>query len=195
MYVLRRSTGVAVRLAPPAALLAAYALWIRPRLLTWGAKPEEISRTHPTDELIPDPDNSVFTMATTLPAPPEKVWPWLAQVGVDRAGWYSWDRLDHWGVPSLDRIVPEWQSLGELSSALGRRRPNAAPGADARPQPPERTSPTPGHSRGRPLALQYAGPPIPQPACESQRAHLESRKSAPDPPRYASADGRVRHWS
>jgi hypothetical protein len=44
MYVLRRSTAVAVRLAPPAAMLPVYALWIRPRLLTWGAKPEEVSR-------------------------------------------------------------------------------------------------------------------------------------------------------
>jgi hypothetical protein len=53
----------------------------------------------------------VFTMATTLPAPPEKVWPWLVQMGGERAGFYSWDRLDHGGKPSADRIVPERQSL------------------------------------------------------------------------------------
>jgi proline iminopeptidase len=52
-------------------------------------------------------------MATTLPAPPEEVWPWLVQMGGDRAGWYSWDKLDHGGKPSADRIVPEWQSLEE----------------------------------------------------------------------------------
>ena len=50
-------------------------------------------------------------MATTLPAPPEKVWPWLVQMGGDRAGFYSWDRLDHHREPSADRIVPEWQHL------------------------------------------------------------------------------------
>ncbi len=50
-------------------------------------------------------------MATTLPAPPEQVWPWLVQMGVGRAGWYSWDRLDNGGKPSADRIVPEWQDL------------------------------------------------------------------------------------
>jgi proline iminopeptidase len=50
-------------------------------------------------------------MATTLPAPPERVWPWLAQMGGDRAGFYSWDRLDHHGEPSAGRIVPEWQDL------------------------------------------------------------------------------------
>lgn len=50
-------------------------------------------------------------MATTLPALPEQVWPWLVRMGFDRAGWYGWDRLDHGGRPSADRIVPEWQSL------------------------------------------------------------------------------------
>ena len=34
-------------------------------------------------------------------------------MGGDRAGWYSWDRLDHGGKPSADKIVPEWQNLAE----------------------------------------------------------------------------------
>lgn len=110
----------------PATMLSLYALCIRPRLLTWGANPDEVSRTYPTDDLIPDPDSSVFTMATTLPAPPEKVWPWLAQMGGDRAGWYSWDRLDHWGVPSLNRIVPEWQNL-----KVGQLLQNARDGSNS----------------------------------------------------------------
>ncbi len=88
-----------------------YAFWVRPRLLTWGATAEEVATTYPGDELIPDADGSVFTMGTTLPAPPEKVWPWLVQMGFGRAGWYSWDRLDNAGNPSADRIVPEWQSV------------------------------------------------------------------------------------
>jgi proline iminopeptidase len=32
-------------------------------------------------------------------------------MGCDRAGWYSWDRLDNGGVPSTERIHPEWQDL------------------------------------------------------------------------------------
>lgn len=52
-------------------------------------------------------------MATTLSAPPEKVWPWLVQMGGDRGGWYSWDWLDNGGRPSADHIVSEWQSLDE----------------------------------------------------------------------------------
>ncbi|GHE49701.1 hypothetical protein [Streptomyces capitiformicae] len=98
--------GVAV------AALALYALFLRPRVLTWGATHEEAARDLPGDELILDADGS-STMATTLPAPPEAVWPWLQQMGCNRGGWYSWDRLDNGGHPSAQRIVPEWQHLEE----------------------------------------------------------------------------------
>jgi proline iminopeptidase len=50
-------------------------------------------------------------MAITIDAPPSRVWPWLVQMGCDRAGWYSWDRLDNGGTPSAQRIRPEWQTL------------------------------------------------------------------------------------
>jgi hypothetical protein len=99
-----------LRLAAACAAPALYALWIRPRLLAWGATPEETTRTYPGDELVPDPDGGA-TMATLLPAPPERVWPWLVQMGGERAGWYSWDRVDNNGEPSADRIAPEWQNL------------------------------------------------------------------------------------
>jgi hypothetical protein len=99
-------------LAAACVLPALYALWIRPRLLTWGATRDETTRAYTGDELIPDANDS-STMATTLPAPPERVWAWLVQMGVGRGGWYSWDRLDNDGEPSADRIVPEWQGLTE----------------------------------------------------------------------------------
>lgn len=99
---------------------ALYALRIRPRLLTWGATEEETASTYPGDDLVPDATSS-STMATTLPAPPEEVWAWLAQMGGDRGGWYSWDSLDHYGEPSADRLVPEWQGLAEGQRLLATR--------------------------------------------------------------------------
>ena len=99
-----------LRLATPFAALAFYGLWIRPQMLTWGATPHETIRSYPGDELVPDPDGGA-TMATILPAPPERIWPWLVQMGGGRAGWYSWDWLDNHGEPSADRVVPEWQNL------------------------------------------------------------------------------------
>jgi hypothetical protein len=109
------------RLLALAAALAApvlYALWIRPRLLTWGATPDETTGPYASDELVPDPDGGA-TMATTLPAPPERVWAWLVQMGGGRGGWYSWDWLDNDGEPSADRIVPEWQRLEEGQQLKG----------------------------------------------------------------------------
>ena len=105
----RATAAMMARAAAVCAVPVLYALWVRPRLLTWGATAEEVATIYPGDELVPDADGSVFTMATTLPAPPDKVWPWLVQMGFGRAGWYSWDRLDNAGNPSADRIVPEWR--------------------------------------------------------------------------------------
>jgi hypothetical protein len=103
------------RLRPKALSLAAvsavvYVSWVRPRIRSWGATQAETTRSFPGDELVPDP-NGGATMAMTLPAPPEKVWPWLVQMGGGRGGWYSWDWVDNDGVPSADRIEPEWQDL------------------------------------------------------------------------------------
>lgn len=93
-----------------AASAAAYALVIRPRLLRWGASDDEVERAFPGADTIPGGRRGA-TMAVTIDAPPSSVWPWLVQMGCDRAGWYSWDRLDNGGVPSADRIHPEWQTL------------------------------------------------------------------------------------
>jgi hypothetical protein len=88
----------------------AYALLGRPRLLRWGATRDEIRERSPGADIIPDGERSSI-MAVTLDVPPSAVWPWLVQMGFDRAGWYSWDRLDHFGRPSARRVHPEWQSL------------------------------------------------------------------------------------
>jgi hypothetical protein len=101
-----RRLVLAAALAAP----ALYARWLRRRLLTWGATPDETTGAYPGDELIPDADHGT-TMATTLPAPPEQVWPWLVQMGLGRGGWYGWDWLDNHGAPSADHIVAQWQHL------------------------------------------------------------------------------------
>jgi hypothetical protein len=101
--------NVAGRLAAVSALsLGVYALAVRPRLLRWGATDAEVVAPYPGAELIPG-GRRTGTMAITIDAPPAAVWPWLAQMGCDRGGWYSWDRLDNAGVPSAEHIHPEWQ--------------------------------------------------------------------------------------
>lgn len=90
--------------------VAGYAFVVRPRLLRWGATDEELSRPYPGADLIPGGTRSATT-ATTIDAPPSQVWPWLVQMGVDRGGWYSWDRLDNFGRRSTECIHPEWQQI------------------------------------------------------------------------------------
>ena len=90
--------------------MGGYAFAVRPRLLRWGATDEELRRPYPGADLIPGGKRSATT-ATTIDAPPSAVWPWLMQMGIDRAGWYSWDRLDNFGRRSADRIHPEWQEI------------------------------------------------------------------------------------
>ncbi|GAA1898458.1 hypothetical protein [Actinomadura bangladeshensis] len=99
----------------------AYAALVRPRLLRWGATREEAGAAYPGDDLI-QRATAQSTMAVSLPAPPEEVWPWLVQMGCRRAGWYSWDLLDNGGRRSAGEVVAEWQDL-----AVGSRVP-AVPG-------------------------------------------------------------------
>ena len=86
---------------------------MRPRLMRWGASDEEVAGPYPGADLVPDGERGP-TMAVTIDAPPDQVWPWLVQMGGDRGGWYSWDHLDNGGRPSAQRVHPEW-----LDIALG----------------------------------------------------------------------------
>ena len=93
-----------------AATVAAYVRVGRPWQLKWGATPDEVSRPLPGDDLVPRPTFNA-TRAISIDAPPERIWPWLVQVGTTRAGWYSYDLLDNLGHPSARRIIPELQRL------------------------------------------------------------------------------------
>ena len=62
------------------------------------------------DELLVDPEFNT-TRVVEINAPPEKVWPWLVQMGYKRGGLYNFDQLDNDGLPSAERIIPEYQNL------------------------------------------------------------------------------------
>jgi hypothetical protein len=82
----------------------------RPWQLTWGATAAEVSRQMAGDELVDNPSFNA-TRAVTVNARPERIWPWIVQMGYKRAGFYSWDFLDNDGIPSAERILPEFQNL------------------------------------------------------------------------------------
>lgn len=49
-------------------------------------------------------DRWIFDDFVELHCTPEKVWPWLAQMGNGRAGWYSHDWIDNLGKKSYDFV-------------------------------------------------------------------------------------------
>ena len=59
------------------------------------------------DELIAEPHFS-NDRVITIDAPPERIWPWFAQMGFGRAGWYSWDIVDNLGRRSATELHDEW---------------------------------------------------------------------------------------
>jgi hypothetical protein len=74
------------------------------------ARGDEATRPLPGDQLLPTASGR-WTNAVTIHARPGDIWPWLAQMGCRRAGWYSYDGLDNGGVRSAGRIVPELQEV------------------------------------------------------------------------------------
>jgi hypothetical protein len=115
-WPLRPREGLLARLLGPLAILGAtlpwaYAFFIRPWHLRWGATDEELSKPLPGDELVPHPGIE-STRAITVNALVEQVWPWLAQIGQDRGGFYSYEWLENLAgcrMRNADRIHPEWQ--------------------------------------------------------------------------------------
>lgn len=90
--------------------LAAFVFVYRPWHLRWGASPEEVTSRLPGDDVVAEPAFGA-TRAITIAAPPAAVWPWIAQIGFGRAGWYSYDLLDNLGRHSSERIIPSLQGV------------------------------------------------------------------------------------
>ena len=63
--------------------------FLRYRRIRWGTTKEEFYRKLPGDELVPAP-RWLYTHAITIKSSPEKVWPWLVQIGVGKAGFYRY---------------------------------------------------------------------------------------------------------
>jgi hypothetical protein len=93
---------------------AAYVVLARPRLLRWGATDKELDAPLPGDDLIAHADLTA-TRALTIRASADHVWPWIAQLGQGRGGFYSYDFLENLvgcNIHTADQIVPAWQDVG-----------------------------------------------------------------------------------
>jgi hypothetical protein len=103
----------AIRATAIGSAAAAYICLARPRLLRWGATDQEVDGPLPGDDLVASADVTA-TRAITIRASADQVWPWIAQLGQGRGGFYSYDFLENLigaDIHSADRIVPELQEI------------------------------------------------------------------------------------
>jgi hypothetical protein len=97
-------TWIATLVALPLAVAIALLRWGA----RWGSTAEERASRLPGDDFLAEDSAHrrivAMTRAISIAAPPERVWPWIAQLGRG-AGWYSIDRLDNGGRVSARHIV------------------------------------------------------------------------------------------
>src|SRR5579884_2944485 len=110
----RRSVGARAARVAAAVLFAwlAAASFFRPWYIRWGST-ERLERLHvaAADTVSPEPSFQT-TRAIEIAAPASKVWNWLAEVGQDRAGYYSYDwieRIAGFHVRNAYTLLPQWQ--------------------------------------------------------------------------------------
>ena len=144
------------------ALAGLTAYLLRHPVTSWGATPQEVHDALPGDEVIASPRYAA-THAITIDAPPERVWPWIAQLGQGRGGLYSYDWLENLlglDIHSLDHIDPALQDIAvgdEVRLVPDGMQPDLAFDV-LRVEPPHLLLPGPGTPRSEAVA---AGLPYP----------------------------------
>jgi hypothetical protein len=98
-------------------LLVAYVALFAPWTRRWGTTPAEREQRLPGDESVANPGLRM-TRAVTIDAAPQQVWPWLAQIGQDRGGFYSYTWLENLAgchMHNARTVHAEWQrrAVGE----------------------------------------------------------------------------------
>ena len=91
---MRVSVLIGIAAAVLAALLAVYVAVLRPWHLRWGTTAVEAAVILPGDDLLQG-NLGLVTRAITIDAPPERIWPWLMQMGQDRGGFYNYTPLEN----------------------------------------------------------------------------------------------------
>jgi hypothetical protein len=85
--------------------------FLRARRTRWGLDPQAVGRPMPGDDLVPSPRWS-WTHGIEIEAPASAVWPWIAQIGADRGGFYSYQWLENLAgcrLRNAERVHPEWE--------------------------------------------------------------------------------------
>ena len=115
------SPGVGVLAALEGATLIVWNVVATPFIgrtrLRWGTMGTETTDSLPGDEFVPEPKWS-YTLGIPVDAAPDDVWPWIAQLGQGRGGFYSYQTLENMAgcrITNTTEIVADHQhpTVGE----------------------------------------------------------------------------------
>ena len=113
--------GVGVLAALEGAALIVWNLVATPlvgrRRLRWGTVGTEAGDALPGDEFVPEPKWS-YTLGVSIDASPQDVWPWIAQLGQGRGGFYTYQTLENLvgcKIINTTEVLPDHQhpAVGE----------------------------------------------------------------------------------
>jgi hypothetical protein len=79
----------------------------------WGLGAQDARREYPGDGLVPSP-RWLWTHAVDIDAPASAVWPWVAQIGADRGGFYSYQWLENLAgceIQNAETIHADWELI------------------------------------------------------------------------------------
>lgn len=110
-----------------AAIMAASFLtpFLREERSRWGVDEATAQRPYPGDERIPEPRWG-WTHGIEIDAPASEVWGWIAQIGADRGGFYSYQWLENVAgcdLRNAETVRPEWAVKEGGSLLLHPRMP------------------------------------------------------------------------
>ena len=93
-------------------MIACYlTIFLKPLRDKWGMAKDQLIKKFPGDDIVAEP-KSQFTHGIEINAPAEFVWPWVAQMGKDRGGFYSYELLENilgLEIYNTDSILDEFQ--------------------------------------------------------------------------------------
>lgn len=85
--------------------------FIRHWHLRWHSTDDEVRSDMPGDDIVKMAQFNA-TRSVTVGVPPERVWPWIAQLGYKRGGFYTYDMLDNASQTSANSVIDEYQRIG-----------------------------------------------------------------------------------
>jgi hypothetical protein len=97
----------------------------RPWYSKWGATSAELTRQLPGDKYV-SRSRGGYTQAIDIEVPTDSVWPWVVQIGQDKAGFYSYELLENiigCNIHNAGHILTEHQDIkvGDMDIPVKRK--------------------------------------------------------------------------